>query len=71
MQELLTNMYANASGPLISALFLGLLMSIAPCPLTLNITAIGFIGKNISERKYSLTVYIIRWEQLFPILDWP
>ena len=51
MQELLTDMYANASGPIISAFLLGLLIAIAPCPMTLNITAMGFIGKNISDRK--------------------
>lgn len=51
MQAHLTDLYANASGPLISALLLGLLIAIAPCPMTLNITAMGFIGKNISERR--------------------
>lgn len=51
MQEFLTDLYANASGPLISALLLGLLTAIAPCPMTLNITAIGFIGKDITRRK--------------------
>lgn len=51
MQALLTDLYANASGPLLSALLLGLLIAIAPCPMTLNITAIGFIGKNISDKR--------------------
>lgn len=51
MQAHLTEWYANASGPLISALLLGLLIAIAPCPMTLNITAMGFIGKNISDRR--------------------
>ena len=51
MQAHLTDLYANASGPLISALLLGLLIAIAPCPMTLNITAMGFIGKNVSDRR--------------------
>jgi len=50
MQEFLTGLYAEASGPLVSALLLGLLTAIAPCPMTINITAVGFIGKDISSR---------------------
>ena len=51
IQTFLTDLYANTSAPLISALLLGLLIAIAPCPMTLNITAIGFIGKDISHRR--------------------
>ncbi|MEX0987134.1 MAG: aromatic aminobenezylarsenical efflux permease ArsG family transporter, partial [Bacteroidales bacterium] len=50
MEALLNELYANASGPLISALLLGLLTAMAPCPLTLNITAIGYISKDLSHR---------------------
>jgi len=49
MQALLTDLYANAAAPLISALLLGLLMAIAPCPLTINITAMGYIGKDLGR----------------------
>lgn len=49
MQEFLTELYTHVTGPLLSALLLGLLIAIAPCPMTLNITAIGFIGKDISN----------------------
>ncbi len=51
MQAFLTDLYANASGPLVSAFLLGLLIAVAPCPMTLNITAMGFIGRNISDRR--------------------
>lgn len=51
MQAFLTDLYANASGPLISALLLGMLTAIAPCPMTINITAIGFIGRGFSEKR--------------------
>jgi len=51
MQAYLTELYANASGPLVSAIVLGLLIAIAPCPMTLNITAMGFIGKDVSDRR--------------------
>ena len=49
MQGFLTELYANASGPVISALLLGLLMAIAPCPMTINVTAIGYIGKDLTQ----------------------
>jgi sulfite exporter TauE/SafE len=51
MQAFLTELYSNASGPLISALLLGLLTAIAPCPMTINITAIGYIGKDVSRKQ--------------------
>jgi len=51
MQAYLTELYSQAQGPLISALLLGLLTAVAPCPMTINITAMGYIGKDISHRK--------------------
>jgi len=50
MEELLNNLYANTSVPLVSALVLGLLTAISPCPMATNITAIGFIGKDLGNR---------------------
>lgn len=50
MEEFLNNLYANTSAPIISALVLGLLTAISPCPMATNITAIGFIGKDIGNR---------------------
>jgi len=49
MQGFLTDLYAHASGPVISALLLGLLMAIAPCPMTINVTAMGYIGKDLTQ----------------------
>ena len=50
MEELLNNLYANSTAPVVSALVLGLLTAISPCPMATNITAIGFIGKDIGNR---------------------
>ena len=50
MEEILNNLYANTSLPILSALVLGLLTAISPCPMATNITAIGFIGKDIESR---------------------
>jgi cytochrome c-type biogenesis protein len=51
MEELLNNLLSNSSLPLLSAFLLGLLTAISPCPLATNITAIGFISKDIENRK--------------------
>ena len=50
MEEFLNNLYANTSVPLVSALVLGLLTAISPCPMATNIAAIGFIGKDIGNK---------------------
>ncbi len=50
MEEFLTGLYSNSSIPLLSALFLGLMTAISPCPLATNITAIGYISKDVSKR---------------------
>ena len=41
----------NGAAPALTAFVLGLLTAISPCPLATNIAAIGFIGKNIEDRK--------------------
>ena len=37
--------------PWLSALVLGLMTAISPCPLATNITAVGFISKDLKDRK--------------------
>jgi cytochrome c biogenesis protein CcdA len=48
--DFLTNLLDNSSTPWITALLLGLMTAISPCPLATNITAIGFISKDIDNR---------------------
>jgi hypothetical protein len=48
--DLLTNILENSTTPWISALVLGLMTAISPCPLATNITAVGFIGKDLENR---------------------
>jgi cytochrome c-type biogenesis protein len=49
--EFLTNLFDNNSIPLFSAFILGLMTAISPCPLATNITAVGFISKDIQDRR--------------------
>jgi len=49
--EFLQSLLDNTSVPLLYAFLLGLMTAISPCPLATNITAIGFISKDIENRK--------------------
>lgn len=62
MEGFLNDLYANSSLPMVSALVLGLLTAISPCPMATNITAIGFIGKDLANRNrvfYNGLVYTL------------
>ena len=48
--DFLQNLLDNINIPVIIAFLLGLLTAISPCPLATNITAIGFISKDIGNR---------------------
>ncbi len=50
MAEFLTNLLDNSTLPWLSALLLGLIVSVSPCALATNITAIGFISKDLENR---------------------
>ena len=49
--ELLRNILENSHYSVVTALILGLMTAISPCPLATNITAIGFISRDIDNRK--------------------
>ncbi len=51
MEEFLSNLMSNSSLPVVSAFVLGLMTAISPCPLATNITAIGFISKDVEDSK--------------------
>ena len=62
MEEFLHTLYSNSSTPIWSALILGLMTAISPCPLATNITAMGFISKDLENRNkvfYNGIVYTI------------
>jgi cytochrome c-type biogenesis protein len=48
--EFLTSLLEGSSFPILTALILGLMTAISPCPLATNITAVGFISKDIQNR---------------------
>ncbi len=49
--EFIQNLIDNTNIPILSAFLLGIMTAISPCPLATNITAIGFISKDIENKK--------------------
>lgn len=49
--EFLHQLLESTELPVLSAFILGLMTAISPCPLATNITAIGYIGRDIEERR--------------------
>lgn len=47
----LQSLLDNSSTPALTAFLLGLLTAVSPCPLATNIAAIGYIGKDIVNRR--------------------
>ncbi len=50
----LQGLLENSQWPVLTAFILGLMTAISPCPLATNISAIAFIGKNITNKKIVL-----------------
>lgn len=44
----------NLNIPVLSALLLGLITAISPCPLATNIAAIGYVSRRVTERRYAI-----------------
>ncbi len=55
MEAFLNELYSNSSTPLISAIILGLMTAVSPCPMATNITAIGFISRDIENKNKVFT----------------
>jgi cytochrome c-type biogenesis protein len=58
----LQTLFENSQFPLFSAFLLGLMTAISPCPLATNITAIGYISKDLNNRRtvfYNGVIYTL------------
>jgi cytochrome c-type biogenesis protein len=40
--------------PVLTALLLGLITAIAPCPMATNVAAVAYISRNVTDRKYAV-----------------
>lgn len=69
--DFLTSIVESNSFPVLTAFVLGLMTAISPCPLATNITAIGFISRDIDDRKkvfYNGLVYTLGRALAYTIL---
>ncbi|MFI3267867.1 MAG: aromatic aminobenezylarsenical efflux permease ArsG family transporter [Rikenellaceae bacterium] len=48
--EIIQTWLENSNTPILTAFLLGILTAVSPCPLATNITAIGFISKDIENK---------------------
>ncbi|MGN0233587.1 MAG: aromatic aminobenezylarsenical efflux permease ArsG family transporter [Bacteroidaceae bacterium] len=49
--EWIQNMLDNSSMPIVTAFLLGMLTAVSPCPMATNITAIGYIGRQLESKR--------------------
>lgn len=49
--EWIQSLLESSSTPILTAFLLGLITALSPCPLATNIAAIGYIGKDVDDRK--------------------
>jgi len=50
----LGSILSGSSIPVLTALLLGLITAVAPCPMATNITAVAYITRNVKDRKYAV-----------------
>jgi len=51
MEAFLQDLLSGTTTPVLTALLLGLLTAISPCPLATNIAAVSYIGSDVADRK--------------------
>jgi cytochrome c-type biogenesis protein len=55
----LSGLTGNINIPVLSALLLGLITAISPCPLATNIAAIGYVSRRVTERRYAVITGVL------------
>ncbi|RPJ64149.1 MAG: sulfite exporter TauE/SafE family protein [Dehalococcoidia bacterium] len=50
----LSSLTANTNIPVLTAFFLGLMATVGPCTMATNIAALAYVGRNLTDRKYSV-----------------
>ncbi len=51
MEAFLQDLLSGTTAPVLTALLLGLLTAISPCPLATDIAAVSYIGSDVADRK--------------------
>ncbi|UCG82723.1 MAG: sulfite exporter TauE/SafE family protein [Dehalococcoidia bacterium] len=53
--DLVQRISESVSFPLLSAFLIGIMAAISPCPLATNISAMAYISRNVTDRRYVIT----------------
>ena len=74
--EFIQSLLESSSIPVVTAFLLGILTAISPCPLATNITAIGYISKDIESKHrifwyslYGRTHHYLYRPRIYPYPD--
>lgn len=59
MGNILGQLLGTSNIPVLSALLLGLLTAISPCPMATNIAAIAYVSRKATDRKYTLMTGVL------------
>ena len=51
MMDWLYSLLDNSSVPVVTAMILGILTAVSPCPLATNLTAVAYLGREIDNRR--------------------
>ncbi len=57
--ESLQSLARDINIPVLSALILGLLAAVSPCPMATNITAIAYVSRRMTDKKYAVITGIL------------
>lgn len=69
--DVLQTLLDNSTTPVLTAFLLGLLTALSPCPLATNIAAIGYIGKDVGNRRLIFRnglLYTLGWLMGYTLL---
>ena len=59
VSDIVNQLFGSLNIPVLSALSLGLLTAISPCPMATNIAAIAYVSRRATDRKYTLITGIL------------
>jgi len=55
----LSGILGDVNIPILSALLLGLITAISPCPLATNIAALAYVSRRVTERRYAVITGVL------------
>ncbi len=57
--EIVKQLFGGLDIPVLSALFLGLLTAVSPCPMATNIAAMAYVSRKVANRRYAIITGVL------------